>query len=143
MSQPKSSKYSQYPLITNESVRHSPRPRRSSSASSSYGPGCGAYRPLTPGPAVKLPGAFNANLLSRQVDVPTDLSGKQAYLHLKTSHGITGCIVNGRYVRRHHHALGDTTFLNITPWLIPGTPNRLQILAGGNAEIKEMALWVY
>ncbi len=98
---------------------------------------------LTPGPAVHLPGAFNANLLSRQVDVSADLGNKQTYLRFRSSHGITGCLVNGRYVRRHHHALGDTTFLNITPWLIPGVPNRLQLLAGGKAEIKEMALWVY
>jgi len=98
---------------------------------------------LTPASDVKLPGAINAKLLSRQVDVPADLSGRQTYLRLKTSHGVTGCLVNGRYVRRHHHALGDTTFLNITPWLVPGASNRLEILAGGSSEIKEIALWVY
>ena len=92
---------------------------------------------------MKLPGAFNAKLLSRAFDLPGDLAGKQIYLRLKTSHGITGCLVNGRYVRRHHHALGDTTFLNITPWLVPGASNRIELLAGGNGEIKEQALWVY
>ena len=99
---------------------------------------------LTAAPAVKLPGACSAKLLSRQVALPVDLSGKQVYLRLKTSHGITGCLVNGRYVRRHHHALGDTTFLNVTPWLRPGVSNDIEIVAGGgNAEIKELALWVY
>lgn len=98
---------------------------------------------LRPGTPVRLPGAFNANLLSRTFELPADLSGKQVYLRLKTSHGITGCLVNGRYVRRHHHALGDTVFLNITPWLAAGTSNRLELLAGGRGEIKEMALWVY
>ena len=98
---------------------------------------------LRSGTSVRLPGAFNANLLSRTLELPADLSGKQVYLRLETSHGITGCLVNGRYVRRHHHALGDTVFLNITPWLVTGTSNRLELLAGGRGEIKEMALWVY
>ena len=98
---------------------------------------------LTAGPAVKLPGSCDAKLLSRMVDVPADFGGKRVYLRLKTSHGLTGCLVNGCYVRRHHHALGDTTFLNIAPWLKPGSANRIEIVAGGNAEIKELALWVY
>ena len=92
---------------------------------------------------MKLPGSFNAKLLSRLFEVPAGLAGKPVYLRLKTTHGITGCLVNGRYVRRHHHVLGDTTFLNITPWLTPGTSNRIEILAGGSGEIKELALWVY
>ncbi len=98
---------------------------------------------LTPEPAVTLPGAVTAKLLSRHADVPADLGGRQTYLRLKTSHGVTGCLINGRYVRRHHHALGGTTFLNVTPWLVPGASNRVEVLAGGNAEIKEIALWVY
>jgi len=99
---------------------------------------------LTAGPVVKVPGTFSAKLLSRLFDAPAEFAGKQVYLRLKTSHGITGCLVNGRYVRRHHHALGDTTFLNITPWLTPGTTNCIGIVAGGgNSEIKELALWVY
>ncbi len=98
---------------------------------------------LTSEPAVKLPGTFNAKLLSRLFDVPADLAGKQVYLRLETTHGTTGCIVNGRYVRRHHHVLGETTFLNITPWLTPGSSNRIEILAGGRGEVKELALWVY
>jgi len=98
---------------------------------------------LTAGSSVKLPGAFNAKLLSRTLTLPGDLAGKQVYLHLKTSQGLTGCLVNGRYVRRHHHALGDTTFLNITPWLTADAPNRLELIAGGKAEISEASLWVY
>jgi len=92
---------------------------------------------------VKLPGAFNARQLARTLELPGDLAGKQVYLHLKTSRDITGCLVNGHYVRRHHHALGETTFLNITPWLVPGASNRLALLAGGNGEVKALALWVY
>lgn len=98
---------------------------------------------LSPGAAANLPGAFDGKLLSRTLDLPADLAGRQAYLRLKTSQGLTGCLINGRYVRRHHHALGNTTFLNITPWLKPGESNRLELLAGGTGEIKQAALWVY
>lgn len=98
---------------------------------------------LAVGQVAKLPGVFNAKLLSRSVDLPVDCGERQVYLRMKASHGITGCLVNGRYVRRHHHALGDTTFLNITPWLTPGASNRIEILAGGAGEIRDVALWVY
>jgi hypothetical protein len=99
---------------------------------------------LTTDLAVQLPGPFSSKLLSRRIDLPADLAGKQVYLRLRTSHGITGCLVNGRYVRRHHHAMGETTFLNITPWLNPGQQNGVEIIAGGGkAEINEAALWVY
>ena len=98
---------------------------------------------LASGPSVKLPGIFNAKLLSRRVGVPADLAGKQVYLRLKANNSTTGCLINGRYVRRHHHALGDTTFLNVTPWLSPGSTNRIEVVAGGNAEVKELSLWVY
>ena len=98
---------------------------------------------LTAGATVPLPGAFDAKLLSRSFDLPLDLARRQVYIRLKTSYGITGCLVNGRYVRRHHHALGDATFLNMTPWLKPGVSNRVGILAGGKGEVSELAFWVY
>ncbi len=41
----------------------------------------------------------------------------------------------GRYVRRHHHALGLTTFLNIISWLKAGQSNRIEILAKGNVKL--------
>ncbi len=99
---------------------------------------------LTNGPAVSLPGPFNAKLVSRDVDIPARLAGKQLYLRRRASWGITGCIVNGRYVRRHHHCIGDTTFLNITLWLIAGKANQIEILGPGeNSEIKELSLCMY
>ncbi len=95
--------------------------------------------------AVKLPGAVEkgTKMVTRNVDLPAALAGKQLYLRMKTGHGITGCLVNGRYVRRHHHFLGDVTFLNITPYLNVGKANTLSLLTGDKNEIKELALWVY
>lgn len=99
---------------------------------------------LTNDPPVSLPGPFRAKLLSRSVELPARLAGKQVYLRMRTSPGLTGCLVNGRYLRRHHHCLGDVTFLNITPWLHAGHANQLEILGpGGDSEIHELALWVY
>jgi hypothetical protein len=98
---------------------------------------------LAAGTPARLPGAVDAKVLARSVDVPADFGDKQIYLRLKTSQGITGCLVNGRYVRKHHHGLGETVFLNVTPWLAPGAMNRFEILAGGRGEVKELALWAY
>ncbi len=56
---------------------------------------------------------------------------------MTTGHGMTGCIVNGRHVRRHHHFLGDVTFLNLSPWLTAGKANRIEILSpGGECPVK-------
>lgn len=99
---------------------------------------------LTPGHDVSLPGGADAKLLTRSFDLPADFAGSQVYVKMTAGRGITGLLVNGRYVRRHHHALGDTTFLNLTPWLKPGTSNRLDLLTGvGRCDIREVSLCVY
>ena len=101
---------------------------------------------LTPAAAaVKLPGAVEKGIkmVTRSVDLPAALAGRRLYLRMKTGHGVTGCLVNGRYVRRHHHFLGDVTFLNLTPYLSVGRPNALSILTGDRNEVKELSLWVY
>lgn len=99
---------------------------------------------LTNDPPVSLPGPFRAKILARSVELPAKFAGKHVYLRMRSSHGLTGCLVDGRYLRRHHHCLGDVTFLNITPWLQAGRANQLELLGpGGNSEIQELALWVY
>ena len=45
---------------------------------------------------------------------------------------LVGVIVNGRYIRRHHHRFGDRTWLDITPFLRFGEANEL-ILIGNTA----------
>lgn len=97
----------------------------------------------TPVSAV-LPGAYDGKLLGREVDVPCAWDGKQIYLRVEADRNVTGCLVNGRYVRRHHHALGETTFLNITPWVTVGVTNRIAIIGGGDgARLNRVALWQY
>lgn len=91
-----------------------------------------------------LPGAYGGKLLGRDVCVPQDWRGRQVYLHVEANHNVTGCLVNGRYVRRHHHALGETTFLNITPWVTAGATNRIEVVGGGaGSKVQSVALWQY
>jgi hypothetical protein len=90
-----------------------------------------------------LPGTFSAKRLSRDVVVPSDLAERPVYLRLTAEGGVTGCLINGRYVRRHHHALGNTTFLNLTPWIVCGATNRIEVLAGGSGRVDSVGLWGY
>jgi len=39
--------------------------------------------------------------------------------------GSGGVIVNGHYLRRHHHRFGDVTDIDITPWLRFGKENEI------------------
>ncbi len=97
---------------------------------------------LSEGAEVTLPGSYRGKRMSRSVEVP-ELDRYAVYLRVKAP-GVTGCLVNGRYVRRHHHALGDVTFLNITPWLVSGGGNRIELLSStGRGDVSEMALWCY
>ncbi|MFA6270598.1 MAG: hypothetical protein WC657_05340, partial [Candidatus Paceibacterota bacterium] len=60
--------------------------------------------------------------------------------------GLTDVIVNGHYVRRHHHRIGTRTSLNITPWIKFGEENEFIITTGGadpRIGIKELELRLY
>jgi hypothetical protein len=94
--------------------------------------------PLTlPGPIRDL------KALRRQILIPDVWRGKQVYLYARVGWGTTGAIVNGAYVRRHHHQLGEVTLLNITPWINVGATNELELLVGGRTTVHEVALWAY
>jgi hypothetical protein len=94
---------------------------------------------------IKLPGSVDGfQYVQRKVTVPEAWKESDVYIYLKTGHGITGAIVNGRYIRRHHHMLGPITYLNITPLLRFGEENTLLIpTPGGKIEITEVELWRY
>lgn len=70
----------------------------------------------------------------------------QVYVRYETARsGLTGVIVNGRYLRRHHHDLTERTWLNITPWIRPGEENEIEIVGRENREqeIKLIRLDLY
>ena len=66
---------------------------------------------------VQLPGVYkNACGMRRRFVVPDDAKGKEIMLSINSGKGtILGAMVNGHWVRRHHHRLGNQWNLNITP----------------------------
>lgn len=77
-----------------------------------------------------LPGKYERGVaLRRWFDLPADLAGRTLRIDF-TSRGdfLHGVVVNGHYVRRHHHRHGDRTVLNITPWLKPGGRNEIWLV---------------
>jgi hypothetical protein len=87
---------------------------------------------LTWGKPLAIPGNVQKILcLRREFSLPEHWSDKTVYLHVRGGYAITGAIINGRYVRRHHHALGDVTSLNITPLLNQQGQNTIELLLGG------------
>ena len=87
------------------------------------------------GDPVDLPGALGGvKTVRRRFVLPEAWPNGQVYLHMTAGYAVTGAIVNGRYIRRHHHALGDTTFLNITPLLRHRAENEIMIMLGGGRQ---------
>lgn len=78
--------------------------------------------------AVTLPGAFDAMSLRRSADVPADLAGNRAVVRVDSTGGLTGVIVNGKWVRRFHHRIGNRFDLDVTPWVKFGETNEIEIV---------------
>lgn len=79
---------------------------------------------------VTLPGRYEQAVALRRVfDLPAEFAGRRTSIDF-TSRGdfLHGVIVNGHYLRRHHHRHGDRTVLDITPWLRPGERNELWLV---------------
>jgi hypothetical protein len=100
---------------------------------------------LRDAPPVRLPGALiDVRSARRSFRLPPGWHDKQVYLHMQGGPRLTGALINGRYVRRHHHALGETTLLNITPWLHFGGDNDIELLLPeGRCHTEQVALWAY
>ena len=80
----------------------------------------------------KVPGKYQGlAAIRRTVQIPPDWQGR-IDLYFKGGHALTGALVNGHYLRRHHHALGDATQLNITDLLKEGE-NEVEILLEGKS----------
>lgn len=77
---------------------------------------------------VTLPGTWNGMTARRRILVPASAKGRTAMLALESDARIVGVVVNGAYVRRHHHIFGNRVDLNITPWLRFGEENDLELV---------------
>ena len=91
---------------------------------------------------VRVPGKYQGlAAIRRKVRIPSDWQG-QIYLYFKGTYALTGAIINGLYIRKHHHALGEATHLNITSLLKDGE-NEIEILLSGKSELWEVELRLY
>ncbi len=79
-------------------------------------------------PDQKLPGNWSGSTALRHIVIPAKLSNRSAMLAVESSAGIVGTIINGHYIRRHHHKIGNHLDLNITPWIHFGERNEIQIV---------------
>lgn len=96
---------------------------------------------------IMLPGEWpeKTRFARRTFDLPEIADGTQVYIRFRTArHGITGVIINGHYMRRHHHDLSETTHLNLTPWLRPGQ-NEIELVGREEREqrVEEVRLEFY
>jgi hypothetical protein len=101
------------------------------------------------GKPIKLPGGkWDAQTARRKIVIPKKYQGKEVYLHMDTSPSIIGALINGHWLRRHHHRLGNITHLNITPWVKFGKNNEFELEVvqwggSGKGEVKELSLYFY
>ncbi len=91
----------------------------------------------------KLPGPFEKlAMVKRRIMIDTEAAGKNVVFWMDAPN-LGEIIVNGHYVRRHHHRIGTRTSLNITPWIKFGEENEFIIPCGGadpKIGIKELDL---
>ena len=78
-----------------------------------------------------LPGAWNALMARRSVDIKVDAAQKDktVILHLENDGRVGGAIINGHWVRRNHDVAIPRWDVNITPWVKFGQPNEIQLVA--------------
>lgn len=80
---------------------------------------------LTWGEPIPLPGPLGtATMIKRRIRVDQP-ANRTVMLFTQTDDHCSniGALVNGQWVRRHHHVLGHRTYLNVTPWIKFGQEN--------------------
>jgi hypothetical protein len=120
-----------------------PNPRKTLDLAGMWQPSQDA---LTYQKPVKLPGPWHAFMAKRTVRIDENQRQNDVYLHMETSSQIIGVLVNGHWLRRHHHRIGGITHLNITPWIEFGAENEVEIVSWGGASrgtVDNLALYFY
>ena len=80
----------------------------------------------------QLPGDYKAFAMRRTITVPTRQSGKNAVLSVDGTGPLLGVLINGNWVRRHHHMIGQRWNLNVTPWVKFGEANEIELVCNGS-----------
>ena len=96
---------------------------------------------------ITLPGPWKEMITARRtVKIGEELRGTTVCFRLLSSGHTNGVIVNGQYVRRHHHNIGTSTHLNITPCVNFGAENEIMIVGGSgpsNGTVEQISLDFY
>jgi hypothetical protein len=92
----------------------------------------------------KLPGHWNGHMAKRMVTLPAENKNLQAMLRIDTPGMVLGVIVNGHWVRSHHHGIGEQFDINISPWLSYDQPNELVLVNWtGNGQTQINGVQIY
>lgn len=94
-----------------------------------------------------LPGPLGKKfaMLKRTVKIAAPAT-PQTVMFWMDAPGLVDVIVNGHYVRRHHHRIGSRASLDITPWIKFGEPNEFVIPCGAanpGVGVKDISLRLY
>lgn len=76
----------------------------------------------------KLPGRWSGYMAKKQVTIPVNLKDKQTFLRMANNSRVVGAIINGHWLRAHHHAIGHEFDINITNWVRYGEPNEFTLV---------------
>ncbi len=97
---------------------------------------------------LKIPGEADGNVLRASFVAPQLTPEQRVYFYMDSHDNYIGVLVNGRFLRRHHHMMGRLTYLDVTPYVKPGARNDIAIAAwdenpkrGG--DVKEVKLFIY
>ena len=78
-----------------------------------------------------LPGKIEKTAMVKRKIKIDESAANQTVMFWMDAPGMAEVIVNGHYVRRHHHRIGTRSSLNITPWIKFGEENEFIIPCGG------------
>ena len=56
------------------------------------------------------------------------MSENNVMVDVVAANGILGVLVNGHWVRRFHHLIGEHFQLNVTPWIRFGEENEIELV---------------
>ena len=93
---------------------------------------------------VNLPGSYKGIALRRIVKIADEHAGQTAVLRIGAKDaGIYGVIVNGTWISRFHHHIGNDFDLAITPYLKFGQDNQIVLFGGANHHLTNVSLEYY
>jgi hypothetical protein len=77
---------------------------------------------------VGLPGIFKAMFVARSIKVDAAQSHRNAVIYIRADGPVFGVLINGFMICRHHHMIGQTFCINLTPKVKFGAENRIELI---------------